>query len=229
MASQIDICNFALSRIGRQDSIASLNEGSPEANALSLVWGATLDALLRAHPWCWARRQIAATLLAAAKGTPENPSGTGSLPPVPWSYQYAFPNDCVSVRQVLQTNLGSIAIPYILSGDQDSAGNPIKTLLTNQSQAILVYTARVDSPTLWDSEFVAAMVTALAAAVAFTLTGDMALVAMMEKVAATALLTARVSDEGEAPNSGEVLPSWLSARGYSSNDPTLLNAVLTGG
>lgn len=228
MTSQIDVCNLALARIGHGSSIAALTEASAEAAACSLSWPTVLDMLLAAHPWSWARREQALPLLAAAAGTSDNPSGSGPVPPTPWHYQYAMPPACLTVREIKQAVPGGPDIPFLLSGAEDAQGNPLRILLTDQPQATLIYTARVQSVVMWSPHFVGAMVTALAAAIVQTLTGDRVLAAALSKEAAEALIRARVADGTEDRASIAGVPDWLKVRGYAPG-AEMVDALMTGG
>lgn len=54
MASEIEICNIALSRIGNSRSINSMTEASKEANQCSLHYEQCRDAVLSDFPWNFA-------------------------------------------------------------------------------------------------------------------------------------------------------------------------------
>ena len=218
MPSIIDVCNKALSTIGTRSTISALTEGSIESNLCSLWYDCTRQSLLRVHPWSFARRQVPLSLLAAAAGTPENPTGATPRPMAPWNYEYAWPADCLRVRQIFQPVANGPAIPFLLSGDLDAAGNNIKVVLTNQSQASLIYTADITNPDIWDSEFEDAVVSGLAAALVAATTGDKALIAELNKAAQGFLLLARTTDSTESGSTQEVLPDWLATRGYPATD-----------
>lgn len=116
MSSQVDICNRALSVIGTRSTIASMTEGTDEADACTIHFEGACKALLRLAPWSFARATVQGALIAAAPGTLENPGGTvplplipvgpanpsGSTPPmiVSWQYEYAWPQGCIRLRQV---------------------------------------------------------------------------------------------------------------------------------
>jgi len=55
MASQTDICNAAISHCGTRSKIASIDEGSAEANACRTHFALARDGLLRAYDWNFAR------------------------------------------------------------------------------------------------------------------------------------------------------------------------------
>jgi hypothetical protein len=214
--------------------------------------------MLRLAPWSFARAMAQGALIAAAPGTPENPNGYAPLPLVPisaanpagsaptqivsWQYEYAWPQDCVRLRQVKQpfdqpnqginvVNLwpGVIEAPmmwvdglgglsmrtnYQISLDYDSGGNRIKVILTNVEYALLVYTALIDDPNLWDDEFSEAFVFMLASHLVGALIGDKQLDKVLYEKAQAAALTARAVDANEQPVSPQHTPDWIKVRGY---------------
>jgi len=114
-------------------------------------------------------------------------------------------------------------LPNLDNAQGQALGQQV-VILTNQIQASLVYTARVESPNLWDPLFRQAMVALLAAKVALRLIDDpkmaMAKQAMAIKVAKQALEAARVADGNENfRNATDHTPDWIKARssgGYGS-------------
>lgn len=232
-ASQISVINQALLSIGSQAQVSSLNEGSAQANAASTLYTPRFEALARSAPWNCLRKEATLTLLAAAQGTPENPDGTTlSLPPTPWLYSYAQPSDCLQMRWIVpslpapnagvpifSTNTGAPTwlanggqIPYAVSLGTDSNNNTVNVVLTNQSQAIAVYTANQPNPQLWDSMFEQAMVATLAAWFAPALSLNLPLMQAQVAIAERLVTDARVRDGVEGVTSMDHLPDWMRAR-----------------
>ena len=129
MTSFVDIANRALSALGTRSSIAALNEGSNESISASKWIDTTRRQVLRMAPWNSCRNYNTLTLVAAAPGTPENPSPGSTLwqkgqPPPPWNYEYAYPSDCLRpIFIVPQFNTGF------------SPGIPITTAVTGGAPA----------------------------------------------------------------------------------------------
>ena len=164
MTAPVDLCNLALDQIVARASIAGINPPNPPASLAAQVASRTYqlqaDAVFRAAHWNSARVQNALTLLKAALGTPENPSGALPVPPIPWRYEYAYPNDCLLVRFVmptpnlpgagqapLMTNTGinfvpwvCTSLPFVPAVDTDANGNQVKVILTQACKAQAVYT-----------------------------------------------------------------------------------------
>lgn len=98
MVSPEDVVNNALELIGHHNRIASFYDGSPEAIVGRDMWGEVRDALLiRLQPE-WARRDIGLTVTKTAPvyGYDEQTPWTPDYPDIPWIYEYAYPEDCLS-------------------------------------------------------------------------------------------------------------------------------------
>lgn len=228
MPGQVDICNMALSAVGTRSTIASLREASTEAEQCAIHFMPVLKGLLRAHLWGFAKRQIPLALLLAASGTQENPNSTPPFPPSPWSYEYAYPADCVRIRSIIPPvdvspypsgvviKPGTLpSAPFGIGIDSDQAGNPVKVIVTNQQRAILNYTMRVDDPNLWETDFTEAFVNLLAARLCGPLTGDKTLAAALMQAAKDQILIARCTDGTETPVNPSHIPDWIQDRGYA--------------
>lgn len=232
-ASTISISNRSLLSVGARAQISSLNEGSPEANALNTLFVPTFEMLGRSAYWNCLRKQAVLTLLQAAQGTPENPNGTTlPLPPPPWLYAYQDPSDCLAMRFIVpsfpstgvspaMTTVqnsaassipGSGQIPYAVAYATDSRGNPNTVILTNQSQAQAVYTVNQPNPIIWDSQFQAAMVASLAAYLVPALSLNLPLMQMSIAAAERIIQQARVRDGNEGVTVMDHIPDWIRAR-----------------
>lgn len=235
--SDTSICNQALSRIGTRSTIASLTEASKEARACNLVYQQTRDEVLSMAFWNFAKKTASLSLLKSAPGTPTNQTGatqwSSAYPAPPWLYEYSYPSDCLQFRMIvpqidtgvigtpLMSNFASYA-PYVqapwaavifeTATDTDVQGSQINVVLTNQYQAIGVYTMRVENPNLWSNNFVQAMVCAVGAKIAQPLTGDKAVRSEMYKLANDQIIQARQSDGNEGLTIIDTPASWIAAR-----------------
>jgi hypothetical protein len=86
MASEVDICNMALSGI-RGGSINSLDEASLQAQQCKLKYPFLRDMLLRDVPWNFAHKEDALALL------------TDDL--FNWVYAYQYPSDCLYINRLI--------------------------------------------------------------------------------------------------------------------------------
>lgn len=232
----VSLANRALLSIGARAQISLLSEDSTEADAINVLYSPTFTSLARSAPWACLRKQASLSLIAAAQGTPENPNGsTLPLPPVPFLYQYSYPSDCLQVRYIVPslpsmgqqawttaqvsspTNLpGGGQIPFAVAYSTDSDGNPIETVLTNQTQAQAVYTVNQENPVIFDSMFEQALVASLAAYLVPALSLNMPLMSAQIEIAEAMIQQARVRDGNEGVTVVDHIPDWMQARASGS-------------
>jgi hypothetical protein len=226
-SSQIQIANMALDVIGTRSSIQSLSEGSNEANAIARHYDNAVDAMLRACHWNFARKQVPLSLLQ------DGPNG-GTVP-APWLYEYAYPSDCVLLRQIMpmiqtqeiQPSIGATsaagvvaygnAVRFITGTDLDINGNPIEVILTNQPQAIAIYTFRNSNTAMWDPLFVQGFAAYLGARVCMTLTGDKGTQQLALREAQQFAVDAQRMNGNEGLTVIDFVPDWMRVRGYASD------------
>lgn len=228
----LSICNRALLAIGSQSQISNLNEGSTQADACSTLFTPTFEALARTAYWNCLRQQAVLTLISAAAGTPENVTGVAPFPPSPWLYSYQLPSDSLMARFIVPSfpsaNTGSVPIssamigaatvggeeniPFRVAYGTDLFNNPLEIVLTNQTQAQLVYTVNQPNPQIWDSLFQSAMVASLAAYLVPALSLNLQLASMQMNIAEKMIEQARVRDGDEGTTSADHIPDWVVAR-----------------
>ena len=223
MSSQVQLCNLSLDAAGARSSISSIGENSAEGQACARHYEPALEAVLRSAHWNFARKQVNLSLL---KDATLNPPQTV---PQPWCYEYAYPSDCLRARRVLpqMSGTGGAAYPgwqgspqnlpavsFLIGQDNDSSGNAIPVVLTNEPQAQLVYTVRVTNPQLFDAEFEQAFIFYLASRLCGPLTGDkqLALSLFQQAQALTNKAAADNGDEGLTVI--DQVPDWIRVRGY---------------
>lgn len=154
MATKIEICNIALSRLGA-DTVNSLTEASESARQIALRYDAVRDAVLRDIPWNFAARM--APLAPAA-----NREYLG------WSNVYGYPSDCVFLRKVYNSEEATDEEFRIVSGGEGDR----RFILARVADAWAEYTARITDTKLFDPQFVDALAWRLAADMADAVTGD---------------------------------------------------------
>lgn len=103
-----DLANQALDAAGVETTIGDIEEGTREAQVCLRQYRHCLQQLLRAAHWDFARQTAPLQLLADATG---NTPLAGTIVPVPWVYEYAYPNDCLKVRFIPWNPLQSVATP----------------------------------------------------------------------------------------------------------------------
>lgn len=236
-SSVISLCRRALLQIGARATIASLDEGSTESVACSVLYTPVYEQLARSAYWNCLRQTETLSLLAAAKGTPENPDGTTlPLPPVPWLYQYQAPSNNLDVRYLIPdfintTNQNQLTtvnnetmsclpvsgqVDFAVAYATDTNNNPLQVILTNLSQAVCVYTVNQPNPIIFDSLFEQAIVASLAAFLVPALSLNISLMQMSIKSAEAAISMARVRDGDEGFTTQNRQADWIVARSSGS-------------
>ena len=87
MASQTDIINRALSKLGEPRIANALTTDTKPARVMTGMWENVRDAMLQAYPWRFATIR---TNLSADVATPE----------YGWSYQYSLPSDFLALLEI---------------------------------------------------------------------------------------------------------------------------------
>lgn len=239
MTSPVDLCNLALDQISARTSITSLSPPAPANNiaaaACARLYQLQADAVFRSAHWNSARKQGALTLLKAAIGTPENPAGSLPQPPIPWRYEYGYPDDCLKVRFVipapslpatttaLMTNVGinyqpivCTGMPFVPAIDTDANGNQVRVILTNAPMAQAVYTARIANVDLWDPMLQNAVIGALASWLVSPVAGSDEKKKLAIAMASGLIQQARISDGNEGITTTDHEPDWMAARNTGS-------------
>ncbi|AAT38370.1 gp11 [Burkholderia phage BcepC6B] len=151
MASQVGICNRALTKIGDK-RITSLDEDSKAAATLNSMYDDVLDACLRAHVWSFtkARAQLAALAEAPLFG---------------FSYQYRLPTDFIRLLQVGQFDV------YPRTDTRGLFSIENGNILTDMQAPLYIrYAKRVTDPNAMDALFREAFACRLAAEACESLT-----------------------------------------------------------
>jgi hypothetical protein len=192
MASQIDICNLALSWIGGK-KIADLAENSVEAQLVSTNYPMSRDAVLAARMWTFATKQA-------------SPTPTAGTPPVPWTYQYQIPTDCLRVFRVVDGNQNPL--PWVRQGNY---------VLCDASAIIMVYVSQVLDTTLFSPGLVQALAARMAADLAVTYTENRSLQADLWKIYDEKMKEAAAVDgsQGRSDQINKNKPTYLGTRRYT--------------
>jgi hypothetical protein len=252
MTSTTELANRALSSISARSTITSLeDDDSPTAKVCRTWFDTTRDELLRAAPWSCGTKTDRLTLKKAAPGTPENADSTettwnpATMPATPWLYQYAYPADCLFVRWVafdsayltgynpfsvsmpLRTAI-SMNAPYVkfeVALGTDTSENEMRVINTNAQSAVCKYVRRVENPDLWDAAFQGAFVAALAANIAFAISGKTELSKIARQQAMASVTNARARDGNEGLTVNTHTPDWIKKRGYAGGDSFLVDGT----
>jgi len=170
MASDVDVVNGALSKLGEQPILA-IGEASPAGRIAGRTYGDIRDALLREFPWNFATKR---TSLAASVDAPD------------WGFARAFVLPADNLRLIQINN----------SGDQEWR-NEGGTIVTDMTAPLEIrYVARVDVDAM-DSTFREALAARLAMEWAEPLSQTSTVVNAMAAFYRNKLQVARVADGQE--------------------------------
>jgi hypothetical protein len=201
MASEVDICNLALARLGDNATVASIDppEGSAQAEHCARFYPVARDSLLEMHAWKFATRRV-----LLAKLTVESWD---------WAFAYAEPTGALKLLGVLSATASNDdeTQPY----EAESAANGTSIILTNQEGASLRFVARVTDTTKFSPLFVDALAWLLASYLAgLVLKGDAG--AAMAKTCLQSFMlafsNAKVSDANQRKVRPEHTPAWIAGR-----------------
>lgn len=195
------IVNAALEQIASQTQIESLGDNTPAAKAAAVVYAPTVQLMLRELDPDFARFTAPLALSAAV------------TPVVPWAFEYLYPADCVRLRQVRPpgSGTGSLSdpndpVPIRANVAFDTIATVVtKVILTNQINALAVYTSSSITEAQWDSVFADAVIRRLANPLAMALSGrpDFAEKLLMQS-AQMAMTAEAVDDSGFRRSMGGV-------------------------
>ena len=158
MISKIDICNMALAHLG-QEPISSMKQDNDRARRCDLFYEPVKREVLRTHNWAFAASVSTLALLQQNKASD-------------WPYMYAYPQDCLFLRRVFGAGNHHQACEFKELYQNDIHA---KVIYCGIDQARAEYTRDVTDEGGFDPAFVKAFSLALAADLAVTLTGDVAL------------------------------------------------------
>jgi hypothetical protein len=144
MATEVQICNLALTSVGA-NTIVSLGDNTNEARLCTIFYPLYRDYLLRLHPWNFAQVRTSLPKLAAA-------------PAFGFDSQFQLPADCC---RVTETDL-TVHDEWRVEG---------RTFVCNVDKVNIVYTKYLVDPSLFDSLFTITLAFLLAWKLSKVLTG----------------------------------------------------------
>ena len=201
MATEIQICNLALARLGDEATVASISppEGSAQAEHCARFYPVARDSLLELHAWKFStRRAVLAALDTDLFG---------------WGYAYAEPANVLRVLKVLSADEKNQA-----KGAEfltDSAADGTVCIRTDLPEATALYTAKVTDTSKFSPLFVDALGWLLASHLAGPLLkGDAGRKATLECLTAArgVVAMAQASDANQRQTETEHIPAWIGGR-----------------
>lgn len=161
------LVNEALDAIGYKRHLGNIYDGSPAARVALDVFGQTRDEMLQALQPDWSQFDAKLVLLKSAPNIVNYSANYAdgwlpTYPPIPWLYEYQYPDDCVQPLQIKDQVLFAPvwrprANPWRLNFDGE-----MRTLLSNVRNPVLIYVRRVTDPNVWQNDFIALFIAALA-------------------------------------------------------------------
>jgi hypothetical protein len=175
------ICNLALGEVGDSYSIMDINETSNQAAVCRLFFEPTRDALLRSHPWNFARAL-------------SDLSALSTEPVFGWDFQYQLPSDFIRLVEFNGLDAWQTEDDFQIANGPEGG----LVLLTDVTAASVVYIKRVTDANLFDPLFVEALTMRLAARVCTKLTKDDGIKDRLARESKEALARARQTDANES-------------------------------
>lgn len=149
MASDVDICNLALSHLGDTATVSSISpsDGSAQADHCSRFYSIARDSLLEKHAWGFATKRVQLSLIGSNWSE--------------WEYAYAQPSDALNIMAVLPPystddySDGGLYIPQPFSCEVNESNQEV--IYTDQADAVLRYTSLVTDTTKFSPLFIVAL------------------------------------------------------------------------
>lgn len=185
MASQVEICNRALIRLGA-DTIVDITENSKEGRLCNIIYDQVRKDVLRSHPWNFA---IKRAILAP---------DPDEAPDFDFLYYLNLPTDCL---RVLTLQKGRI--DYKIEGGR---------VLCDDDAPEIIYIADIEDTESFDSMFVSLFVNKLALELAYNLSGSASLVQLLMAENRELKIQARMSDGQEGYPDSFYDYSWIDSR-----------------
>lgn len=155
----IEICNMALSRIGR-DRIISLDSNNEESRQCKMYYDMCRQSLLKDYDWGFAKRidQMAQV----------------DFKHFGWQYVYAYPSGCLQILRIYNNNGESL----VHNSDEDdewdifNMSGSSQAVACNVDMAMVEYIIDVRDSGVYSAQFCDALAWRIAAEIAMQLTGD---------------------------------------------------------
>lgn len=173
MTSMISICSNAIVMLGG-DPISSFSEPNDHARACSNLYPSVRDTILRAHPWnCATKREIFAPLT--------------TKPPFDFLYQFQLPGDWI---RNIQIGRKGESIPFRHEGNR---------ILADVTALPIVYLFRNIDEGTWSTNLIHVMELAMAAKIAYSVTGSISMRDSVREELKTELKIAKAIDGQDDP------------------------------
>lgn len=184
MTSIVAVCNRALSKIGDELIIMSLDDETKPARYCKALYADTRDFVLRSYPWRFALKRY---ILAPLK----------EKPLFGYDYQFVVPSDCLRVWKTREQQRYQVEGRYILA---------------DQNIFAFIGISRIEDAAQFDPMFVEALSLRLAAELAVPLTAAVSLKENLTKEYQQFVQQAKTASAMEGIQDIYVSQGWLEAR-----------------
>ena len=188
MATEVDICNIALFKVGAE-RISSLAENNKRAKLCNDLYALERDNLLYSHPWNFAivRAELSPVVAAPLFG---------------YTKQFQIPSDCL---RVIATEYDEYVdtFDYRIEGDK---------LLCDEATIKVEYIKQQTDVSKYTPKFIEALGLQIAARIAYAMTNSNSLSERIIKEADLALRDARSFDAQESGHRDFRKSSWTDVR-----------------
>ena len=202
ISSEVGIYNLALNAVGARDNVSLPTENSREAEVCRLWFSVVRDQILAAAVWPEATNLAYLALLNEV-----DDDGVWEVGEARPGYQFAYslPVDCL--RPQYLTNFDRFLVSYYADNK--------RALSCNTEDAVLAYTMRLETISLWSAELQMAVVYGLASHICVPLSGKTSRAKLLADEANQVLVGARESAANASTEQFDSIPEWISGRGYS--------------
>lgn len=197
--SKIEICNIALSHLG-SERVTTLTGGTltEPARLCNIMYDPSRQYVLQDHEWGFA------TILAYLSTIDTTSTG--------YEYTYQYPNGCLQAREIYQDSEGEKPIDF------EIRANPAlvtRHILTDQDDAILVYTGDITNTNMFSPAFVMALTYHLASLLAIPISKKTSMRDKMIQYYTVYMEKAKLLDALQMKYSVQQKNDFLTTRGYS--------------
>lgn len=205
-SSEVDIYNLALSAIGARALLSTKDDTGREGEVCRLWYPEVRQQLLHAAPWSFA---TGAHRMTEAKERDVAEDWVEADPEPGWRFTYTIPTDMLRPRYLTTFDRFKLTT--------DTSGTAV--IVSNDEEAILIYTVNHTDVGKWDANFTMAIGYALASHIALPLQGKPERARHLLELANMKIVEARASLGNENEFQYESVPEWIRARGYAISTP----------
>lgn len=159
-----DIVNQAIQMYGNNQSPVTGSypnfDTSVAGVAAKNLYGPCVKTVMKQYGWDFNRTVEALAL-------------SGNTAPVPWTYEYLYPDDGIEIRQVMPAAIPDPNNPAPINwtiGNADVSSTPTRVIWADEVNALVVYSS-FPPPSSWDDGFREAVVRLLASEMAMATAG----------------------------------------------------------